>query len=87
MASPDTFTTHSERDTYALGETFAATLRPGTFVLLHGDLSPEQGKQVGDRVLVPVPAVHGLHPRGEVDAVGRSPASDHGWSSGRTKGR
>jgi tRNA threonylcarbamoyladenosine biosynthesis protein TsaE len=38
MASPDTFTTHSERDTFALGETVAATVQPGTFVLLHGDL-------------------------------------------------
>ena len=38
MASPETFTTHSEQDTFALGETVAATLRPGTFVLLHGDL-------------------------------------------------
>jgi tRNA threonylcarbamoyladenosine biosynthesis protein TsaE len=38
MASPETFTTHSERDTFALGETIAATLQPGTFVMLHGDL-------------------------------------------------
>ncbi|HEY0284895.1 MAG TPA: tRNA (adenosine(37)-N6)-threonylcarbamoyltransferase complex ATPase subunit type 1 TsaE [Vicinamibacterales bacterium] len=38
MASPEAFTTHSEQDTFALGKTIAATLRPGTFVLLHGDL-------------------------------------------------
>ena len=38
MARPETFTTHSERDTFALGETVAATLQPGTFVMLHGDL-------------------------------------------------
>jgi tRNA threonylcarbamoyladenosine biosynthesis protein TsaE len=38
MASPETFTTHSERDTFALGETVATTLQPGTFVMLHGDL-------------------------------------------------
>jgi tRNA threonylcarbamoyladenosine biosynthesis protein TsaE len=38
MASPETFTTHSERDTFALGETVAAALQPGTFVMLHGDL-------------------------------------------------
>jgi tRNA threonylcarbamoyladenosine biosynthesis protein TsaE len=38
MASPETVTTHSEDETFALGEEVAATLRPGTFVLLHGDL-------------------------------------------------
>ena len=29
---------HSEQETFALGEKVAATLQPGTFVLLHGDL-------------------------------------------------
>jgi tRNA threonylcarbamoyladenosine biosynthesis protein TsaE len=38
MDSPETFTTHSEGETSALGEKVAATLRRGTFVLLHGDL-------------------------------------------------
>jgi tRNA threonylcarbamoyladenosine biosynthesis protein TsaE len=38
MAGPETFTTQSERETFALGEAFAATLQSGTFVLLHGDL-------------------------------------------------
>jgi tRNA threonylcarbamoyladenosine biosynthesis protein TsaE len=38
MARPETFTTNSELDTFALGETVAATLRPGTFVMLHGNL-------------------------------------------------
>ncbi len=38
MASPETFTTNSEQETFALGQTVAATLTPGTFVLLHGDL-------------------------------------------------
>jgi tRNA threonylcarbamoyladenosine biosynthesis protein TsaE len=38
MASPEIVTTHSEQETYALGETVAAALQPGTFVLLHGDL-------------------------------------------------
>ena len=38
MTSPETFTTHSERETFALGETVAATLQPGIFVMLHGDL-------------------------------------------------
>src|SRR5918993_1766404 len=38
MASPETFTTHSEQETLALGKTIAAALQPGTFVLLHGDL-------------------------------------------------
>ena len=38
MASPETFTTNSEQDTFALGEKLAAALHPGTFVLLHGDL-------------------------------------------------
>jgi tRNA threonylcarbamoyladenosine biosynthesis protein TsaE len=38
MVSPEIVTTHSEEDTFALGTKVAATLRPGTFVLLHGDL-------------------------------------------------
>ena len=38
MASPETVTTNSEHETFALGEQVAATLQPGTFVLLHGDL-------------------------------------------------
>ena len=38
MASPETVTTNSELETFALGEKVAATLEPGTFVLLHGDL-------------------------------------------------
>src|SRR5690349_19218082 len=38
MASPETVTTNSETETFALGEKVAATLKPGTFVLLHGDL-------------------------------------------------
>ena len=38
MASPEIFTTNSERETFTLGENVAATLQPGTFVLLHGDL-------------------------------------------------
>jgi tRNA threonylcarbamoyladenosine biosynthesis protein TsaE len=38
MASPETFTSNSEQETFALGEEVAATLQPGTFVLLHGDL-------------------------------------------------
>jgi tRNA threonylcarbamoyladenosine biosynthesis protein TsaE len=38
MASPDVFTTSSEHETFALGQTIATTLQPGTFVLLHGDL-------------------------------------------------
>jgi len=38
MASPETFTTHSEQETFALGEQLAATLQRGAFVLLHGDL-------------------------------------------------
>ena len=38
MASPDSVTTNSEHETFALGERVAATLQPGTFVLLHGDL-------------------------------------------------
>jgi tRNA threonylcarbamoyladenosine biosynthesis protein TsaE len=38
MASPETVTTKSELETFALGERVAATLQPGTFVLLHGDL-------------------------------------------------
>ena len=38
MASPETVTTNSEHETFALGEKVAATLQPGTFVLLHGDL-------------------------------------------------
>ena len=38
MASPEHYTTSSERDTFALGEQIASALQPGTFVLLHGDL-------------------------------------------------
>lgn len=38
MASPETFTTHSEQETFALGRTLAVSLPLGTFVLLHGDL-------------------------------------------------
>ncbi len=38
MASPEVVTTHSEQETFAVGETVAAALQPGTFVLLHGDL-------------------------------------------------
>ena len=38
MASPETVTTTSELETFALGERVATTLEPGTFVLLHGDL-------------------------------------------------
>jgi tRNA threonylcarbamoyladenosine biosynthesis protein TsaE len=38
MASPEIFTTHSEQETFALGEKVAAALQPGIFVLLHGDL-------------------------------------------------
>ena len=38
MASPETFTTNSEQETFTLGTIVAAALQPGTFVLLHGDL-------------------------------------------------
>src|SRR5262245_26592726 len=38
MASPDIFTTGSEQETFELGQTIAATVTVGTFVLLHGDL-------------------------------------------------
>ena len=38
MASPEIVSTNSEDETFALGERVAATLEPGTFVLLHGDL-------------------------------------------------
>ena len=38
MASPETVSTNSELETFALGEQVAGTLEPGTFVLLHGDL-------------------------------------------------
>ena len=38
MASPEIVTTCSEDDTFALGRKVAASLPPGTFVLLHGDL-------------------------------------------------
>src|SRR5687767_2850782 len=38
MASPEIFTTSSEKETFALGEQIAGTLQPATFVLLHGDL-------------------------------------------------
>ena len=38
MANPDVVTTHSEADTFDLGKQLGASLTPGTFVLLHGDL-------------------------------------------------
>jgi len=38
MANPEAFTTASEQETFAVGQTLAASLAPGTFVLLHGDL-------------------------------------------------
>src|SRR5687767_14375164 len=38
MASPEIHTTQSEQDTFALGNNIAASLQPGTFVLLRGDL-------------------------------------------------
>ncbi len=38
MTSPEPVTTSSEQETFALGKSVAETLRPGTFVLLHGDL-------------------------------------------------
>jgi tRNA threonylcarbamoyladenosine biosynthesis protein TsaE len=38
MASPEIVITNSEQETLELGATIAAALRPGTFVLLHGDL-------------------------------------------------
>ena len=34
----ETFLTHSEQETFALAEKLAGTLKPGTFVLLYGDL-------------------------------------------------
>jgi tRNA threonylcarbamoyladenosine biosynthesis protein TsaE len=38
MTNPETFTTHSEQETFALGAHLAETLQDGVFVLLHGDL-------------------------------------------------
>ena len=38
MASPEIHTTRSEDGTFALGAVVGSTLKPGTFVLLHGDL-------------------------------------------------
>ncbi len=38
MASPEIVTTNSEDETFALGKQLAASMQPGTFVLLHGDL-------------------------------------------------
>ena len=38
MASPETVTTNSEDETFALGRQIATSLQPGSFVLLHGDL-------------------------------------------------
>jgi tRNA threonylcarbamoyladenosine biosynthesis protein TsaE len=38
MATPEIVTTHSEPETLELGRRVAATLSPGTFVLLYGDL-------------------------------------------------
>lgn len=38
MASPEIVTTNSETETFALGKQIVASLQPGTFVLLRGDL-------------------------------------------------
>jgi len=38
MPEPQRVVTHSEEETFALAEQLGRTLRPGTFVLLHGDL-------------------------------------------------
>jgi tRNA threonylcarbamoyladenosine biosynthesis protein TsaE len=38
MTSPEVVSTNSENETFALGKKIAASLQPGTFVLLHGDL-------------------------------------------------
>src|SRR5687767_6240799 len=38
MTSPEVVATNSENETFALGRKIAASLQPGTFVLLHGDL-------------------------------------------------
>src|SRR5687767_11364713 len=38
MASPEAFTSHSEHETFALGEQLATSLQRGAVVLLHGDL-------------------------------------------------
>ena len=38
MTTPETVSTNSELETFAVGEKVAATLEPGMFVLLHGDL-------------------------------------------------
>ena len=38
MAPPEVFVSGSEQETFALGQRLAATLAPGSFVLLHGDL-------------------------------------------------
>ena len=38
MTSRETTVTGSEQETFALGEDLARRLKPGTFVLLHGDL-------------------------------------------------
>jgi tRNA threonylcarbamoyladenosine biosynthesis protein TsaE len=38
MASPEIYITTSEQETSALGEKLARTLKPGTYILLHGDL-------------------------------------------------
>ena len=38
MTTPEVFVTASETETMALGEQLAAALRPGSVVLLHGDL-------------------------------------------------
>jgi tRNA threonylcarbamoyladenosine biosynthesis protein TsaE len=38
MASPETIVTHSEAETFELGQRLAKTLLPGTVVLLDGDL-------------------------------------------------
>jgi tRNA threonylcarbamoyladenosine biosynthesis protein TsaE len=38
MVNPEVVTTSSEQETFALGRRVGATLSPGTFLLLHGDL-------------------------------------------------
>jgi tRNA threonylcarbamoyladenosine biosynthesis protein TsaE len=38
MASPERIVTNSEQETFDLGRKLSGTLRPGTFVLLYGDL-------------------------------------------------
>jgi len=38
MTSPETTVSHSEEETFELGQKLATRLRPGAVVLLHGDL-------------------------------------------------